>query len=273
MAELGEEAAAERWFSLYKSRCDLAHKITIRPEWPSFHVVIPRFAALPYYKELQDDLEVFNIRLINSYKQHRYIADLQNYYQDIWDLTFKTWFRLEDVPKDGGPFVLKGETNSKKFDWNNRMYAETFQDASRVYNELSKDSMIGEQQIYVRQYVPLKRYMTGLHGLPITEEYRFFVCFGQIVDGSYYWASHSDDLKEVPPQHSVPRSFVQKVINRIGDKCNFYVIDISRTESDEWKVVELNDGTQSGLSLINADNFYKNLKKITDQYGQEYFPL
>jgi len=43
---------------------------------PYNHIVIPRFSALPFYKELEWDVEFLESTLINSYKQHQYVADL-----------------------------------------------------------------------------------------------------------------------------------------------------------------------------------------------------
>jgi len=78
-------------------------------------LVIGRYSVLPFYKELEEDLKINNSTLINTYEQHKYIADLQNWYADLHEYTPKTWFKLEDLPKEiKGSFVLKGETNSKK---------------------------------------------------------------------------------------------------------------------------------------------------------------
>jgi len=42
------------------------------------------------------------------------------------------------------------------------------------------------------------------------------------------------------------------------------VVDVARTESGEWIVIELNDGQQSGLSDNDPDQLYSNMKKMLD---------
>jgi hypothetical protein len=65
----------------------------------------------------------------------------------------------------------------------------------------------------------------------------------------------------------VPQEFIQKVIDRVKDKVNFFVMDIAKTQSGDWIVVELNDGQMSGLSENDPNVLYKNLKHLTwDRY-------
>jgi hypothetical protein len=49
---------------------------------------------------------------------------------------------------------------------------------------------------YVRQYIPLKNFGTGINGLPITEEYRFFILDGKIISSDFYWSEHLEYIKE-----------------------------------------------------------------------------
>ena len=233
-------------------------------------LVIARYSALPEYQELERDLRYLNSTLINSYQQHLYIADLQNWYYDLQDLTPRTWsdgnFHL--VPEEG-PFVLKGATNSRKYSWDTHMWAKNKREAIEVHTRLCEDGLIGNQGVYIRRYVPLETLMVGLRGLPITREYRFFVYKRQILSGGFYWSSHTYELStmnvDVDP-NEVPREFLQKVISKIQNTeiCEpptFYVIDVAKTTSGEWIVIELNDGQMSGLSENSAETLYSNLWK------------
>lgn len=226
-------------------------------------IVINRYSALPFYKEQERDIQYVGAKLLNSYHQHCYVADLWNWYHDLKDYTPKTWNRLEDIPE--GSFVLKGKTNSKKFDWNTDMMAPSREDAIKIHSRLSADYLIGSQDIYIREYVPLKTYFKGIKDLPITKEFRFFVMNGKILSGAYYWSSHVDDFKDfdmmIPNVQDVPMDWLQTVIDLIKDKINFFVIDVAETESGGWIVVELNDGSMSGLSENDPNVLYKNMKQ------------
>lgn len=241
--------------------------ITQRTHVKRDDLVIPRYSALPWYKELQADIEYNGGTMINSYYEHCYVADLRNWYYDLGDFTPRTWFYLDQIPTEG-PFVLKGQTNSKKQNWKTHMFAKDKYEASEVHSRLSSDGYVGSQQIYVRQYIPLKNLSTGIQGLPISEEYRFFVLDGKIVASAFYWSTHTEYLKEefgltLNPD-AVPGDFLENVIKIVSPKIRFFVVDIARTESGEWIVIELNDGQMSGLSDNDPEILYFNMKKVLD---------
>lgn len=229
-----------------------------RPEIKNGDLVIGRYSLWPFFIDQQKDIEYVGAKLINNYQQHRYIADLQNYIIDLRELTPRTWRSLEDLPEKG-PFVLKGETNSRKSNWKRDMYAADKKAATEVYFRLMDDSLIGHQNIYIRRYEPMITYMEGINGIPITKEFRFFVAYQQILSGGFYWQNYVDELSEIPDSDDVPREFLQEVINRVGSQSNFYTIDVGISISGKPFVVELNDGQQSGLSCNNPFILYKNL--------------
>ena len=119
-----------------------------------------------YFKELEADLKAQGSRLINTYREHSYIANF-DYYYDIEDLTPKTWFRLEDV-QEVGPYVVKGRTNSRKFQWDTQMYAEDLEGMEKIASFLWQDSLIGSQDIIIRKFVKLNVLETGINGLPFS---------------------------------------------------------------------------------------------------------
>jgi hypothetical protein len=231
-------------------------------------LVIGRYSVLPWYEELDKDLAHQGSRLINSTAVHNYIAEMRWYPSLGPNLTPETWrFGLDSVPDDCFPVVLKGETNSKKHLWDTHMYAETKADAVQVMLRLFDDSLIHSQKVVVRRYVPLKTFMTGLRGLPITEEYRFFVAYGKVLAGGFYWSSHVDDLPEVPKASNVPKEFLDEVIDALSPvlKYSFYVVDVARKEDGGWMVVEVNDGQMSGLSEVDPDELYINLRTVVQE--------
>lgn len=229
-----------------------------RPTIESGDFVIGRYSLWPFYADQAKDIEYVGATLINSYYQHRYIADLQNYVADLGELTPKTWDNLVDLPEEG-PFVLKGETNSRKNNWKEDMFALNKQQAIEIYGRLSNDSLIGHQKIYIRKFVPLHTYMLGVNGMPVTKEFRFFVAYGKVISGGYYWQNYIDELATPPSPNEVPLDFLDKVIKRVGSNSNFFVVDVAQTKSGDWIVIELNDGQQSGLSCNDPEVLYKNL--------------
>lgn len=237
--------------------------VQYRSEIPNNTLVIPRYSALPFYKELEDELALSNSKLINSHTQHRYVADITNYYPDIKQLTPQTWTNWSNLPP--GSFIVKGRTNSRKHQWSRQMFAETRLEVVKIVNSLLDDTFIRDQGLCVREYIPLKQFTTGINSLPICNEWRFFLLADQIIDYGFYWSDHEDYKPyDLPP----PKAFrlVNKVASIVKDKINFYVVDVAETATGEWIVIELNDGSMSGLSMIKPTEFYLNLRYLLEKY-------
>lgn len=251
-----EIATAKKYFDVVEQRSQI----------PYNRIVVGRYAVLPFYKELELDLPP-SCKLINSYEQHKYVADLNNWYADLKDLTPKTWFSLMDFKtdwnkQDSDSYVLKGLTNSRKFLWGTHMFASTIKDVDDVYCRLMDDTMISEQGICIRQFIPFKNYGKDMQKMPVTKEFRVFILNGQILSKGFYWSNHIDDIEEKPSADEIPEEFLQDIIQKTKGKVNFFTVDVAQDINDKWWVVELNDGQMAGLSCIDLDEFYSNMKRI-----------
>lgn len=254
LAEEGEAEAASSFLPVYSHRTEV----------PEGSLVIGRYSVLPYYRELEEDLADRGSRLINTYRQHRYVANIREWYEDLQDVTPRLYASLAEFKREhhSGSFVLKGETNSKKFQWDTHMFAQDAESVQSVYFRLCEDSYVGEQDIVIRDYVPLRNFGTGLRGLPITEEYRFFVLDGTVVGSGFYWSQFPETEAEYSLAPSeVPKEFLDLVIDRVADKIRFFVIDVARAADGKWLVVELNDGCMSGLSAVQPNDLYRGIKR------------
>lgn len=247
-----ELEAAKQYFKVVHSRLDIS----------SGNIVIPRYSCLPFYKELEGDIHALQGSMINGYSEHCYVANLDNWYQDLKDYTPKTWFQLATVDS-GGPFVLKGLTNSRKNLWNTHMFAADKKAMTEVYSRLMDDTMISEQNICVRQYVPLVKLADGINGLPITQEFRCFFYKTQLLAQGFYWANYAGDLDKLP--EAPPHEFLSKIADTVSQHINFFVMDVAKTATGEWIVVELNDGQMSGLSMCSPFELYKNLHEAVSK--------
>ena len=222
-------------------------------------VVLCRYSALPFNKELERDLYNKLLRPINSSAEHSYIADM-NWLEDLDGLTFPTWYRISDVPESAFPVIVKGRTNSRKFEWDTKMFAKDRKAAVNIMCELFNDPLIGPQGVVFRQYVPLKTYEIGVNGLPMTNEWRCFFYGDCMVDYGFYW-SIMDDLSE--REFSSDGMHAAYVAARLVAKhATFFVIDVAQGEDGKWWVVEVNDGQMSGLSTIPVERFYRNLSNL-----------
>jgi hypothetical protein len=255
LAELGEYEYLAQHFDVIDSRS------LVKPG----DSIICRYSALPFYNELEHDISALGGKMVTSYRQHLYVADLRNWYDDLSTLTPKTWFTLADAISSDyvGPFVLKGSTNSRKNLWRTHMYAQDKNEMREVYFRLLNDSMISEQGVYIREYEPLVSYGESLSGIPIAKEFRFFVYEGKVIARGFYWSSHLDLFPAgVPDVAEVPEEFVQAVIAGVADQIPFWVFDCAQRQDGVWRLIELNDGQMSGLSCIPPEELYGNLANI-----------
>ena len=249
LATEDEFISAKKYFNVVEYRSEASNSL-----------VFGRYSTLPYYKELEHDLKNQNCELINSYKQYNWIANF-DWYEPLQEYTFKTWFNGVDLPESEAPFIVKGRTNSRKQYFDTLMFAETKKQAIEIGWELGKDALIGNQGIVYRKYEKLITYEIGINGLPFTKEFRFFFYKGNIITYSYYWtiADNTNIILDDDGYY-----FAEKLGKIVADYVNFYVLDIAQKETGEWVLVEINDACMSGLSEINPDTLYSNLKKLME---------
>ncbi len=245
--EQEEFDAACKHMRVVESRCECRDAL-----------VIGRYSVLPFYHELERDLKHHGSRLINSYEEHRWIADFQ-YYDVLKDYTFETWDeRSFPFSKYPGPFVVKGRTNSKKHQWGSHMYAQDRTAAIEVASLLYQDPLIGQQGLLYRKYEPLVCFERGLNELPFTNEWRCFFLGDTLLAHGYYW-SEADVVDRVIAPEGL--EFVRQVASLVKDHVSFFVLDIAEKESGGWILVEVNDAQMSGLSMIEPDVLYSNLAR------------
>lgn len=225
--------------------------------------VICRFSALPFNRELEKDLHNLNLRPINSSSEHSYIAEMGWIY-DIEHLTFPTWDRLENVPGNF-PLVIKGKTNSRKFEWNTKMFAKDKSAAIDIMHDLWHDPLIGPQGLVFRKYIPLKTLELGINDMPMTNEWRLFFYKNQLIDYGFYWAT-LDNLEIIDGSDFLNSGLkvAKECAEIISEFTNFFVVDVAQDIEGKWWVVEINDGQMSGLSLIPHERFYRNLYKVLE---------
>lgn len=144
------------------------------------------------------------------------------------------------------------------------MFAKDRRTAVEIAAELATDSLIGPQGIVYRAYVPLKcEEVDPVCGIPYANEYRFFFVVrngeAKEVAHGYYWNIAQNTNKEAPPEAA---EFAHKVAQVAAPHANFFVLDVAEKAAGGWVLVEVNDGQCAGLSCIDPDVFYRNLREV-----------
>lgn len=235
-------------------------------------LVIGRYSVLPFYRELERDVGHLGGMLINSTSEHNFIADVMEWAPILGEeLTPRTWDSLERLPDTGVSFVVKGQTNSRKDRWDTHMFAGNKRDAVDVTLRLQEDGLIQSQRIYYRKYEKLRRYFTAMNGLPVSDEYRFFLLDGEVLSAAFYWSSHVSDLTVVPVPEEKHYEIVRKAVAKLRAAetlPKFLVMDVATKYNGYPIIIELNDGQMSGLSENDPKQLYENLKHQLGRRGR-----
>lgn len=237
---------AKQYFDVVEHRSDV----------PPNSLVIGRYSTLPYYRELEYDLKSNGSELVNTFDQYNWIANF-DWYEQLKEFTFETWFRAQDIPDDGTQFIVKGRTNSRKHEWDRLMKADTKKKAIEIMIALSEDSLIAPQGVVFRKYEPLVTFEIGLNGLPITNEYRCYFYKGVLLSCGYYWTMAKDVNRKISDEGL---EFAMKVAAVAKEYSNFFVVDVGEKQSGGWVLIEMNDAQMAGLSENDPHILYKNLQ-------------
>lgn len=221
-------------------------------------LVIGRYSVLPFYQEVEADLQANGSRLINTTRQHGWIADFE-YYQHLKGCTPETWNDQNiHLCSHRGPFVVKGTMTSKKRQWRGKMFARDKKQAFAIARELREDTWIGDQNVIYRRYIPLRALGTGQNGLPYANEWRFFYYRTQRLSYGYYWSiSDCVGQAEMTPAGLGLADRIAAIASR---HCSFFSVDIAETEEGNWILIELNEGQMANLCENDPEEFYRNLR-------------
>jgi len=234
--------------------------VELRSEVPEDSLVIARYSALPYYRELEADLANKGSRLLNSHREHDWIASF-DWYHYLKEYTPRTWMEREFQYCDiDGPFVIKGACNSRKQQWSTHMYAEDRKALYDVASLLINDPLIGPQGLIYREYVPLKLVeRCSIYKQPFVNEWRFFFHKETLLSYGYYWTGCSTPEKFNITDEAI--ELAHKIASICAEHTTFFVLDLAEKEAGGWILIEVNDAQQSGLSNNSPEDLYSNLHK------------
>lgn len=239
---------AAKYFAIEESRVRCANRL-----------VVGRYSVLPMYQELERDLKLLGSRLINSYDQHRWISTFE-YYADLAGFTPETWDDSNfSRCTHRGPFVVKGKMSSRKRRWDTHMFAKTKADALKVAERLKDDGEIAEQGVVYRRFVPLKTFQLGPHGLPFTNEWRFYYLGTRRLSVGYYWSMADCAPEAVLEPKAI--ELADKLVAIAAKRANFFTLDLAETQTGEWILIEINDGQTAVPSENDLDELYGNLRE------------
>lgn len=222
------------------------------------------------YTALYEALLAKNIRLMNTPAQYRLCHYLPEAYPFIRDHTPKTLVFPAGTPMTtitqqlqatfgSRPIIVKDYVKSQKGLFDEAFFIPAADNAEKVAEVVNnflaiQGDMLAEGLVF-REFVPL-RLLDGVkyHNLPVSVEYRIFVCQHRPLIATNYWGGlYPEDCK--PP--------IDQIMRYVKDlDSQFFTVDVAQTAANEWVVIETGDAQVSGLQTLSPQIFYAAL--ITD---------
>jgi hypothetical protein len=226
----------------------------------------------PAYAQLYASLAEKNIQLINTPAAYTHCHYLPESYTVIREKTPKTvWLPvpgeidigiLMNLLKPFGetPVIVKDYVKSQKHYWNEACFIPNAADEQLVKQVVSKfvelqDDDLNEGLVF-REYVELEALTRhSKSGMPLTKEFRVFVCRGKPIITTEYW-EEGDYQKELP-------NITEFASEIEAVQSEFFTIDIAKQKTGQWIIMELGDGQVAGLpEKVDPHHFYQQLAEV-----------
>ena len=217
--------------------------------------VLLHIGAVEDYAEVEATLEDMGMKLLVHEKEHLRCSTIEEWYPSLKDKTPFTKIydelpQAEELLNDFSfPVFIKGnrQTNRHK---KSQCIIESVDQYNALREEWKHDSILSWQKVAVREYVPLQVIDADSYPdmVPISYEFRFFYFEGKCMAyGPYWYMGH---------KYTLPERVLQEVL-KLTDwaaqrlAVSFPAIDVAKTASGEWIIIEVNDAQESGFVGTN----------------------
>ena len=217
--------------------------------------VVLHIGAIEDYAGIEAELEKMGMKLLVHEAAHLRCSTIEKWYPALKEKTpfTKIYDKLPDVQeilKDFSfPVFIKGNRQTNKHK-RSQCIIENVEHYNALREEWNRDSILSWQKAAVREYVPLLEIDSESfpEQVPISYEFRFIYFEGKCMAYGPYW--------RIGRQYVLPERELQEVLKltdwaaeRLG--VAFPAIDVAKTASGEWIIIEVNDAQESGFVGIN----------------------
>ncbi|MHA6533686.1 ATP-grasp domain-containing protein [Paenibacillus sp. BAC0078] len=225
------------------------------------------------YEKLYHALQQKNAVLINSPSEYKNGHYFPYSYEAIQKATPQSiWLEIEELSNgfdalfekirifDNKPVIVKDYVKSRKHEWEESCFIPDASDKERVQmvirNFIDRQGTELNSGIVIREFIQLEQLTEHpKSGMPLSKEYRLFFLRHKLIQCTEYW-------DEAVYQQGILKldSFTELAM---GVASQFFTMDIAKTTSGEWTVIEIGDGQVSGLpSHANLEQFYNSISEL-----------
>lgn len=226
------------------------------------------------YARLYETLFQKNYKLINSPEEYQHCHYLPDSYPFIEGHTPKTiWFKVAGKKVDfdriferietfgSSPLVIKDYVKSQKHYWDTACFIPSAADRNKVRAVISRFLDLQgtglNEGLVIREFVELDDLAVhSKSGMPLRQEYRLFFFRGRLLGCYDYWEEGEYAAGDQPPL-----DFFTNIAKKVNS--HFFSMDVARTKSGEWIIIELGDGQVAGLpDKAGSHEFYQALTAL-----------
>lgn len=224
-----------------------------------YSCVLRKGAISDYEKEFQEKQEQ-DVNLINSPSQHLLASELSEWYEHIQDHTpysicVDEFPEIEEIEsKFGWPVFIKGSRQTNRHS-PELSIAKNANEYVLIQEKYKNDPILHWQKIAIRKFVELSPLNDSVPGkVQASREYRTFWWHEKLVGWGCYWfqvTKYSDSDIEVGLE--IAKQAAKKL------KVPFIAIDIAKTNSGKWIIIECNDAQESGYAGVSPKVLWDNI--------------
>ncbi|GMK37191.1 hypothetical protein PCCS19_02440 [Paenibacillus sp. CCS19] len=225
------------------------------------------------YEKLYEGLLKKNVVLINNPEEYRNCHYLPNFYENIKDVTpYSNWIQIVNLKNDfdqiyknlaefgNKPIIIKDYVKSRKHEWNEAFFIPDASDSIHavqvINNFIARQGEDINEGIVLREFVNLEQISVHTKSrMPLSKEFRLFYLNNTFLFQFDYWEDsiYDNDKPDLTTFNQIAQD--------IGS--NFFTMDIGKTVSGDWIVIEIGDGQVSGLPLeSDIEGFYNAIKEL-----------
>lgn len=224
--------------------------------------LILRAGALRDYEQLYHTLQESGLTLINNIDQHNIASLLPHWYPLIAAYTPRSkWYeQLPDVTTIMDDFTfpvfIKGERQTNRHQLSSSR-ATNRQELQNILDNWQNDPILNWQKLICREFIPLEKIGEAIgNKIQYSKEFRVFVWKNKVMATGQYWTDAPPITLSIAEQEEI-RLLAEKVAQIV--RVPFLVVDMAKTVTGEWIVIELNDAQESGYAAVSRLNLWSRI--------------
>ncbi len=222
--------------------------------------VLLHIGAISDYAEVEKTVSDMGMYLLVTESEHLKSSMIEKWYPILKEKTPYTviYDELPEIDeiltKFRFPIFIKGnrQTNRHK---KSQCIINNVDEYEKLKQQWKHDEILSWQSVAVREFVKLKLIDDKSYPdmVPISYEFRFFCFEGKCVAYGNYWSignKYSLDESDKDTAKNLAQWAAQKL------SLEFVAVDLAKTESGEWIIIEVNDAQESGFAGVNPYNLW-----------------